>query len=110
LEYRLKYLEVPLLLKLQTNDFQRSSFYGVFGISNQFNIKTNDGSGDNINDEVKFLNFGYKFGGGMKYSIGGDAYLKFGLTYNQGLSDVTSNSVKDKTTLNRLVFNFGVIF
>ncbi len=111
LEYRLKYLEVPLLLKLQTNDFQRSSFYGVFGISNQFNIKTNDGSGNNINDEVKFLNFGYKFGGGMKYSIGGDAFLKFGLTYNQGVTDVTDNSqIDDKVVLNRLVFNFGVIF
>ena len=113
LEYRLKYLEVPLLLKLQTNDFQRSSFYGVFGISNQFNIKTNDGSGNNINDEVNFLNFGYKFGGGMKYSIGGDAFLKFGLTYNQGLTDITDNKevgVDDKAVLNRLVFNFGVIF
>ncbi len=111
LEYRLKYLEVPFRLKLQTNDFQRSSFYGVFGVTTQFNIKTNDGSGNNINDEVKFINFGYQFGGGMHYSIGGDAYLKFGLTYNQGLTDITDNStIDDKAVLNRLVFNFGVIF
>ncbi len=111
LEYRLKYLEVPFRLKLQTSDFQRSSFYGVFGISSQFNIKTNDGSGNNINDEVRFINFGYQFGGGMQYSIGGDAYLKFGLTYNQGLTDITENTdTDDKTTLNRLVFNFGIIF
>ena len=47
----------------------------------------------------------------MQYSIGGDAYLKFGLTYNQGLTDVTENAdTDDKTTLNRLVFNFGIIF
>ncbi len=111
LEYRLKYLEVPLSIKLQTNDFQRASYYGIFGLSGQVNIKTNDGSGKNINDEVRMFNFGYQFGGGMQYSIGGDAYLMLGLTYNQGLSDVTSNkTIDDKANLNRLVFNFGVIF
>ncbi len=111
LEYRLKYLEVPLSIKLQTNDFQRASYYGVFGLSGQANIKTNDGSGKSINDEVRMFNFGYQFGGGMQYSIGGDAYLMLGLTYNQGLSDVTSNkTIDDKANLNRLVFNFGVIF
>ncbi|MGQ1784339.1 MULTISPECIES: porin family protein [unclassified Saccharicrinis] len=111
LEYRLKYLEVPLALKLQTSDFQRASYYGVFGLSGMVNIKTNDGSGKNINDEVKLFNLGYRFGGGMQYSVGGDAYLKFGLTYNQGLSDITDNgTIDDKTILNRLVFNFGVIF
>lgn len=111
LEYRLKYLEIPLSIKLQTNDFQRASYYGIFGLSSQVNIKTNDGSGKNINDEVRMFNFGYQFGGGMQYSIGGDAYLMFGLTYNQGLSDVTSNkTIDDKANLNRLVFNFGVIF
>ncbi|MCW3804061.1 porin family protein [Plebeiibacterium marinum] len=112
-EYRLKYIEVPFRLKLQTSDFQRSSFYGVFGLSSMFNIKTNDGSGNNINDDINFFNVGYQFGGGMQYSIGGDAYLKFGLTYNQGLTDVTDDSsvnVNDKATLNRLVFNFGIIF
>lgn len=110
-EYRLKYLEVPLSIKLQTNDFQRASYFGVFGLSGQVNIKTNDGSGKNINDEVRMFNFGYQFGGGMQYSIGGDAYLMLGLTYNQGLSDVTSNkTIDDKANLNRLVFNFGVIF
>lgn len=111
LEYRLKYIEIPMSLKLQTSDFQRSSFYGIFGMSAQFNIKTNNGSGKNLSDEVRFFNVGYHFGGGMQYSIGGDAYLKFGITYNQGLSDITKNStIKDKTVLNRLVFNFGIIF
>ena len=111
LEYRLKYLEVPLALKLQTSDFQRTSYYGIFGLSGMINIKTNDGSGKNLNDEVRLFNFGYRFGGGIQHSIGGDAYLKFGLTYNQGLTDITSNkTISDKATLNRLVFNFGVIF
>ncbi len=111
LELRLKYIEVPLALKLQTNDFQRTSYYGIFGLSNQFCIKTSDGSGNSIKDEVRFYNLGYKFGGGMQYSVGGDAYLKFGLTYNQGISDITvDNNIDDKAVLSRLVFNFGVIF
>ncbi len=111
LEYRLKYIEVPFRIKLQTSDFQRTSYYGVFGLSSQFNIKTNDGSGKNINDEVRFFNLGYQFGGGLQYSVGGDAYLKFGITYNQGISDITDNeTLDDRVILNRLVFNFGIIF
>jgi hypothetical protein len=111
LEYRLKYIEIPLALKLQTSDFQRTSFYGVFGMSTQFNIKTNDGTGKNLNDEVRFFSLGYHFGGGIQYSIGGDAYLKTGITYSQGITDITNNSTIDDTAiLNRLVFNFGIIF
>ncbi|WP_066628173.1 porin family protein [Labilibacter marinus] len=111
LEYRLKYIEVPLCLKLQTSDFQRSSYYGIFGLSGQINIKTNNGSGKSLSEEVRLMNFGYKFGGGMQYSVGGSTYLKLGVTYNQGLTDITKNStVNDKVVLNRLVFNFGVIF
>ncbi|TLX75305.1 PorT family protein [Labilibacter sediminis] len=111
IEYRLKYIEIPMSLKLQTSDFQRSSYYGIFGMSGQFNIKTNNGSGKNLSDEVRLFNVGYHFGGGMQYSIGGDAYMKLGVTYNQGITDITKNSgFDDKTVLNRLVFNFGIIF
>ena len=110
-EYRLKYIEVPFRLKLQTNDFQRSSYYGVFGLSTQYNIKTNDGDGNSIDDEINFFNLGYNFGGGLQYQLGGDAYLKVGITYNQGITDVTDHKyIDDKATLNRLVFNFGIIF
>ncbi len=111
LEYRLKYIEIPVSLKLQTNDQQRMSFYGIFGLDGNINIKTNDGSGKSMNKEVRTLFASYHFGGGMQYSIGGDSYLTMGLQYKQGINDITKNSTyHDRAVLNRLVFQFGIIF
>ncbi len=111
IEYRLKYIEIPLSLKLQTNDQQRTSFYGVFGLAGNINIKTNNGSGKSLNDEVRSLFASYHFGGGVQYSIGGNSYLNMGIKYNQGINDITKNKgYSDNAILNRLVFQFGIIF
>lgn len=109
--YRLKYIEVPFGLKLLTNEFNRSRYYGQFGLYGQFNIKTNDGNGKSMSKEVNFFDMGYHLGGGMEYSLGGDTYLLVGLLYNNGFLDVTSNSeYNDNTHLNRLVIQFGIVF
>ena len=109
--YRLKYIEVPFGLKLLTNEFNRSRYYGQFGLYGQFNIKTNDGNGKSMNKEVNFFDMGYHLGGGMEYSLGGDTYLLVGLLYNNGFLDVTSNNeINDNTHLNRLAIQFGIVF
>ncbi|WP_439184456.1 porin family protein [Carboxylicivirga taeanensis] len=108
--YRLKYIEVPFALKLITNEFRRSRYYGQFGLYTQYNIKTNDGNGKSMNKEVNFFDMGYQLGGGMEYSLGGSTYLMLGLIYNGGFMDVTDNAVDDKATLNRITFQFGIIF
>lgn len=108
--YRLKYIEVPLSLKLITNEFRRSRYYGQFGLYTQYNIKTNDGDGNSISKEVNFFDMGYQIGGGMEYSVGGSTYLMLGLIYSGGFMDVTDYYIDDKATLNRFTFQFGVIF
>jgi len=109
--YKLKYLEVPFSLKLLTNEFHRSRYYGQFGIFGQFNIKAADQNGNSLSSEVNFFDMGYHLGGGMEYSLGGDTHLKIGILFNNGFLDVTDHSIiKDKTHLNRFVFQFGVIF
>lgn len=109
--YRAKYIEVPLALKLRTNDFGRVAYYGVFGLSAQVRIKTNDGDGNTINDYVRFINTAYHFGGGVEYSLGGTTYLVMGMQFHNGLTDITKHAdFKDQSILNRLVFNMGVVF
>ncbi len=108
--YRLKYIEVPFALKLITNEFHRSRYYGQFGLYTQYNIKTNDGHGNSISKQVNFFDMGYQLGGGMEYSLGGNTYLMLGLLYGGGFIDVTDTVVKDKATLNRFTFQFGIIF
>lgn len=108
--YRLKYVEIPMSLKLLTNEFRRSRYYGQFGLFSQYNIKASDGDGNSKSSEIKFFDMGYLIGGGMEYSVGGDTYLTIGLLYNNGFTDVTDYGISDKTNLKRFVFQFGVIF
>ena len=108
---KLKYLEIPFGLHLKTNEFRRTVYYGQFGLSGQLNIKAVDQDGNSLNSDINFLEIGYHFGGGIEYSIGGSNYLIFGFLFNNGITDITKNDeFKDKTNLNRMVFQFGLVF
>ena len=111
LDYKLKYLEIPLGLKLFTKYFRRTRYYGEMGLYLGFNIKARDGNGKALGEEVKLFDSGYHIGGGMYYSLGGTTNLMFGLRYNAGFNDITSNdAIDDKTNLQRVEFRFGLVF
>lgn len=108
--YNLRYIEIPVGLKLRSEDIKRMNIYGRFGLSPQLNIMAKDNDDNGISDEVKLLDLGYHIGGGIEYSVGGKNALVFGLLFNNGFMDITSSSYHDKAILNRLVFEFGFIF
>lgn len=108
--YNLRYIEIPMGLKLRSEDLKRMNIYGRFGLSPQLNIMAKDNDDNGISDEVKLLDLGYHIGGGIEYSVGGKNALVFGLLFNNGFMDITSSSYHDKAILNRLVFEFGFIF
>jgi hypothetical protein len=109
--YQLKYIEIPLGLKLRSEDMHRTNIYGRFGLSPQINIQAKDKSGSSISDEVRLFDLGYHLGAGIEYSLGGRNALILGLLFNNGFMDVTDHDqFDDKAILNRLVFEFGFIF
>jgi len=109
--YNLRYIEIPVGLKLRSEDIKRMNIYGRFGLSPQLNIMAKDNDDNGISDEVKLLDLGYHIGGGIEYSVGGKNALVFGLLFNNGFMDTTKrNGYNDKAILNRLVFEFGFIF
>ena len=108
--YNLRYIEIPVGLKLRSEDIKRMNIYGRFGLSPQLNIMAKDNDDNGISDEVKLLDLGYHIGGGIEYSVGGKNALVCGLLFNNGFMDITSSSYHDKAILNRLVFEFGFIF
>lgn len=117
IEYRLKYLEMPLAIKLRSKDFGRLNIYAQFGLTNWLNIKSSGTSSDgtlndaSINDEIKMFSMGLNIGFGIEHDLGGNNALTAGVIYNNGFTDVTSNpSVKDNTNLKTLRFRFGFIF
>ena len=109
--YRLKHIEIPLGLRLRSDDFHRINIYGRFGLSPQFNIKASDRDGNTIRDEIKFFDLSYHLGGGVEYSLGGRNALMIGLIFNNGFVDITKNrDFEDKAIMNRFTLEFGFIF
>ncbi|MDG5799095.1 porin family protein [Marinilabiliaceae bacterium ANBcel2] len=110
-DFSLKYIEVPLGLRLRSEDLWRSNIYGRFGLSPQINIQAQDSDGNSMSSNVKNFDIGYHLGGGIEYSIGSRNAIMIGLLYNSGFSDTTKRlEVSDKSVLNRLVFELGFIF
>ncbi len=117
IRYRLKYLEVPLAIKLKTSQYHRWTYWGQFGLSSFINIgakgDTNDELLDksDINEEVNLFNLAMNIGIGSEFDLGGANSLTLGLIYKNGLVDVTTdNAFDEKTTLNSLTFKIGLVF
>ncbi len=109
--YNLRYIEVPLGLKLLSNSFHRTSFYGRFGLTPQINIEARDDDDKTMDEQVRLFDLAYHLGAGIEYSIGGSNALMFGVLYHNGFADVTNEDYfEDKTVLNRMVFEIGFIF
>jgi hypothetical protein len=115
LNYKLQYINVPLGLKLKTNEIGYLTFFTHLGLNGGINIKATGEIDDyelnnqNISDEVKLFNLGYYIGAGVEYSIGGNAAVVLGLTYTNGFIDITKDS-NSKVTLSNLAIRVGILF
>jgi opacity protein-like surface antigen len=115
LEYKLQYINVPIGLKLKTNEIGYFTFFTHLGINAGVNIKaTGEVEGyelenDNISDEIKLFNLGYYIGLGTEYSIGGNTAIVLGITYNNGFVDITTDS-NNKVTNSNFAIRIGILF
>jgi hypothetical protein len=117
IRYRLRYVEVPLTIKLKTDQFHRTRYWGQFGMSTMINIGANGDSSDgtfekdNIHDEINLFNIAMNVGLGFDFDLGGSNALSAGLIFHNGLTDVTTdNTFTDKTIINSLKIRLGLIF
>lgn len=115
--YRLRYAEVPLAIKLKTDQFHRTRYWGLFGLSTMINISARGDSNDgqlkkaSIGDEINLFNLAMCVGAGFDFDLGGSNSVTAGLIFQNGLSDVTTNNaLSDKTIINSLKLKIGLIF
>lgn len=136
---RFRYVQIPLLLKLKTNQIGYMRYFGQFGFGAGFAY---DSAGDtdfdysgasgttskedvNFDDMTNFFRASLIVGLGAEYNISGNTSLLFGLSYDNGLTNIFSddgynedangNAVKpkDKTIKgfnNSIVLNLGILF
>jgi hypothetical protein len=116
-DYSLRYLEIPLVLKLRSKEFNRTRLFAQFGLNSWINIRAKASTSDNsfinetITGEVRLFNAGLNVGGGIEYDLGNKNYLTAGLIYTGSFFDATSNqTVTDKITLNSLRIRLGFVF
>lgn len=100
--YNLRYIDIPILLKLRTNEIGYYSYFGQFGFKAGFNYRSNadfkytyqdpsqiipqvhTASNSNVSDDINFMNLYLVIGVGAEYNISGNTSLTLGLTFNNG--------------------------
>jgi len=96
---RINYIDIPLTLKLKTNQIGYISYYGNFGANlglryqSKSDYEYNDFANVSISDvntssNVKFMNINLVVGGGIEYNLSGNTNIMLGLTYNNGFVNV----------------------
>ncbi|RZL34547.1 MAG: PorT family protein [Pedobacter sp.] len=117
LKYKMQYLQIPLSIKLKTDEKDDMKFYGQFGLTTDFRLgarydveqgNTPLADGVKATDHTKFFRAGMLIGGGVEYRLSGKTSLLGGITYNNGLTNIAK---KPHSVKNHYVgINIGVFF
>ncbi|MCX6290414.1 MAG: porin family protein [Bacteroidetes bacterium] len=124
--YSLQYIELPLTLKLKTNEIGYLTYFLQFGFSPGLNIrskadvKTTVQIGTNpstateetdvdIKEGINNMSVSMIIGGGVEYTLSGSTVLLGGITFNNGFMDII-NGDQIKANSNYLALTFGVLF
>jgi hypothetical protein len=107
-DLRLRYLEIPVSLKLRAVNDKPLTFYGQVGMSTGFNLRartefttrtavggttTTVTDEDNVIDDIALLRLGLVVGAGIEYALQ-DITLFGGITFNNAFSNVLDKGAK----------------
>ncbi|MEL7002281.1 MAG: porin family protein [Bacteroidota bacterium] len=95
-EYRLQYLQIPLSLKLLTNEVAiDKKIYFQFGTTLEFAVQDEPDDSDNfIIEDFKLFDSSLLVGVGLEYKIGVSTILFGGFSYHRGLLNAVSDQVR----------------
>lgn len=111
----LQYIDIPLGLKLKSEELGYATFFLQLGFNPMININakgsTNDGvmDKDDIRENIHLFCLGYHAGLGVEYQLGGSTALVGGLRWSAGLTDVTDNDRANVKT-NAVTIHLGILF
>jgi hypothetical protein len=99
-EYSIRYVTIPLTIKMKTNEIGYSTYFANFGISTGLRVKSRKNesfalaAGDLTNENVDVLadispiRIGMVIGGGVEYNFHGKTALVAGLSFNNGVTNI----------------------
>ncbi len=120
-DVRLRYIEIPLTLKLRSNEIADNiKIYGRFGVSLAINVKATaeleylKGNANYANDDIKKagtyvqpINTSLVIGGGVEYAVGDNLDIIAGITYSGGFMNVMKNKSMYNRQANTNISAFG---
>ncbi|OPL13491.1 MAG: hypothetical protein AVO34_06380 [Firmicutes bacterium ML8_F2] len=127
-KYRLKYIQIPLTLRMRTKELGPFRIYGKIGLGSSFLIgaKADDEfippTGEplkeevDIYDDITFMRESLILGAGVEFLLGGSTSIIAGLVFNNGFMDIlkgqnnTDPTINNKAFANFLAFNVGIVF
>lgn len=123
----LQYVEIPLTLKLKTNEIGYLTYYLQAGLAPGINIRarndlkystqdkttgavtTFESTNDDISSNINTLNLSMVIGGGVEYTLSGSTVLLAGIQFNNGFLDVDDRT-DYKVNSNYLALTLGILF
>ncbi len=116
-KFKMQYLQIPLTIKLKTDESDNLKWFGQFGLTTDFRISAKqdvEQGNTTLADDVKatsntnFFRAGMVIGGGAEYRISGKTSLVGGISYNNGLTNIAD---KNQVVKNHYVgLNMAVFF
>ncbi|HSV88348.1 MAG TPA: porin family protein [Bacteroidales bacterium] len=123
--YFMQYVEVPLTIKMHTQEIGYITYFGQIGIGTGIRLRARANDFypadlvtvevDDIAADTRLMRGSLIIGGGIKYSLGGTTAILAGLTFNNGFTNILkgTNPVTGRTPSaisNYLELTVGVMF
>jgi len=126
-KYNFIYLEIPIMVKMQTKQFGRFSFYGQIGFGTAFRLKATANeeftpdAGQvfdqqyNITEATTLIRESILVGVGTEFHLDQSSRLFLGINYSNSLNNVLTSEnmktkAKEKSMLNYLEVSLGILF
>lgn len=125
--YRPRFVEIPVLLRLSTNEVGYMTYFAHFGFVPGFAIGTKGDINDatpapnfsqnnvNLNKDITPINLSLQVGAGLAYSVTQTTSIFVTISFVNGFVDITNNpnkenNYKSKAIVNRVPLSVGVYF
>jgi hypothetical protein len=127
-DYKLKYLQIPVTLKMRTREMGIFRIFGQIGLGTNFLLgaKADDNftpdSGTlrseevDIYDDITFIRESLIIGAGVEISLGGSTRLITDVIFNNGFMDILKGmnssdpTINNKAIANYLALEVGIVF
>jgi hypothetical protein len=127
-KYNLQYLNIPLMLKMRTNEIGYMRYFGMFGFDLGFRTKataTDSKVGGsyqdlNINSDTQLFRIALNLGAGAEYNLLGNTSMVMNVNYSNAFTNslrsrsqtlfISGNNLDQFATANLVSLSVGIIF